>query len=1340
MGQTYTMQDGTFTTCSGTFYDSGGAGANYANNENFTITFCPSTSGDAIQLDFTSFNLEGNSSDLMVIYNGDNTGEPMIGSYSGNPGIVQGNNLTGCLTISFTSDNSVRRAGWQAAISCVTPCQTITAQLDTISITPNADNIIELCEGESVSVTGSGTFSDNGAGATYEWDFGDGSPVVIGTSASHTYTTAGVYIINLTITDGSPEACANSNYLGLIAHVYGEPLFNTISSSSVCLGSDTTINAGVTDQTFAINCAPPVVETTFLPDGDGAVYSTCIDVTCYDAGAVVTSINDIIDICLNIEHSYFGDLDIVIIAPNGQQATLVDNNLITNNSVHLGEALDNSDTNVDLTLGPGVGYDYCFSMSGAITLTNAPEVNFNSLQPGTYLPDESFASLIGAPLNGQWCIQVEDNLLYDNGYIFNWGINFSDAFAPPNLTYTQTVVSESWQTDPTIVSSSGGNLVVNPATAGNICYTYEVVDNAGCSHSKQYCVDAVACANTIDFDGINDYINTTAFLGGNNQITMMTWLKMAPGFDSGEVMGQRNFRLYIDANKRLKAYIRTNVGPTNNITTPDAVAPVLIPDIWYHVTAVYDGINDTLELYLNGELVWQGGGLTGNSIINNGIWNTSHDFEIGRNTQFDNDYFEGAIYETRVYKVALTEDQIKAQVYQEIENNGGNVRGSSIPKDIPGLNWDDLILYYKMDVVIAGATPDTSLMARDGTINNIQTAQEQTAPVPYIADTSGDWTDVNTWRYGTIWDITNLPNKDWAIVQITDTAKVTTTNSHTHLGLLIDSGAELEIQNDQLLENTSYLRLDGQLDLVGESQLIQTMNSELEITSSGYLERDQQGKADIYSYNYWSSPVNPVNNTANNTNYTIAQILWDGTDYANPQPITFNTTGYDGATSTPITLADYWMFKYVNQPDNYDNWFSGHIRSTGSLLVGEGYTQKGTGTTAPEQNYVFVGKPNNGTIQLPIDGDNVYLIGNPYPSAIDADQFIMDNISTIEVNGDVIGSGTSTGALYFWEHWGGASHALADYQGGFATYNLAGATLAIPDPDVSDIGTGSVLPQRYIPVGQGFFVQGDADGGTITFNNGQRVFERESDGNSVFISTNTSSLRPQQPTQGIQRIYFRFTIPEGMQRQLLLALKEGMTEDVDYGYDAALIERQVTDCAWDINERSYVIQTIGEVYDDLELPLKIIVQNDGVYKFSIDEISELPEGVSIYFVDKLFNSEVQLAFNEEHSFELTAGDYTERFYIKFDINDRLATVHDIIEQIVAYYVLQSNSIIIESQVDITITDIQLLNLLGQVVYTYDLKFNEIKKAELPVNINPGIYLLKFKHNNNKDVTRKVILK
>jgi len=221
--------------------------------------------------------------------------------------------------------------------------------------------------------------------------------------------------------------------------------------------------------------------------------------------------------------------------------------------------------------------------------------------------------------------------------------------------------------------------------------------------------------------------------------------------------------------------------------------------------------------------------------------------------------------------------------------------------------------------------------------------------------------------------------------------------------------------------------LDGKIDLEGESQLVQGVDSQLDVTSSGSLERDQQGTSDTYTYNYWSSPVGTINSTSNNQSYTLPSMLRDGTTPSAPGTLNFLTTGYNGNAS-PIGVADYWIWKFANQSGNdaTDYSFWQHVRSTGTVLVGEGYTMKGPGTggIAAPQNYVYTGKPNNADISLPINSGNDYLVGNPYPSALDANEFINDNGPIIVGDTPAI-----TGTLYFWEHWGGGSHLLREYQG-----------------------------------------------------------------------------------------------------------------------------------------------------------------------------------------------------------------------------------------------------------------------------------------------------------------------
>ena len=137
VSETYNMQNGTYETCSALFYDSGGASANYGNNEDYTMTFTPSSPGAKISVNFLSFNVEtagggwGGTSvrDYLTIYDGTSTSATQIGQYYGttSPGTVTATNSSGALTFVFHSNNSTVREGWSATISCTYPDYTITA-------------------------------------------------------------------------------------------------------------------------------------------------------------------------------------------------------------------------------------------------------------------------------------------------------------------------------------------------------------------------------------------------------------------------------------------------------------------------------------------------------------------------------------------------------------------------------------------------------------------------------------------------------------------------------------------------------------------------------------------------------------------------------------------------------------------------------------------------------------------------------------------------------------------------------------------------------------------------------------------------------------------------------------------------------------------------------------------------------------------------------------------------------------------------------------------------------------------------------------------------------------
>ena len=218
-GQDILMQDGTISQCTDRFFDSGGEFGPYSNDENFSLTICPPTAGDAIQLNFSAFSTQLNS-DILTIYDGPDNTFPSFGSFSGgnNPGVIEATTPSGCLTIEFVSNGSGTTTGWEADIACLTPCQTIVANIDSTNPAYDVNNIIVADVNETITFNASGTFSIDGTGATYAWDFGD-TNTGTGASTTHQYTVAGLYSISLVITDTNPSGCTSTNTIDLIAQI-----------------------------------------------------------------------------------------------------------------------------------------------------------------------------------------------------------------------------------------------------------------------------------------------------------------------------------------------------------------------------------------------------------------------------------------------------------------------------------------------------------------------------------------------------------------------------------------------------------------------------------------------------------------------------------------------------------------------------------------------------------------------------------------------------------------------------------------------------------------------------------------------------------------------------------------------------------------------------------------------------------------------------------------------------------------------------------------------------------------------------------------------------------------
>lgn len=316
--------------------------------------------------------------------------------------------------------------------------------------------------------------------------------------------------------------------------------------------------------------------------------------------------------------------------------------------------------------------------------------------------------------------------------------------------------------------------------------------------------------------------------------------------------------------------------------------------------------------------------------------------------------------------------------------------------------------------------------------------------------------------------------------------------------LFVSSGSYIYAQ-DQFITVTQDLNLanNGNVYLRDEAQVLQRSTGASSNSGSGHLSLFQEGTVNNFQYNYWCSPVGAADGSTGNSPFSITQFHRPtGLITSNPATMMANNA-VDGIASN-LSIANRWIYRFLSS-DSYSQWI---LTRTNPIPTGQGFTMKGTqgddtavsifgvqNNPGSAQRYDFRGKPNDGNIAIAVAPGMKTLTGNPYPSAIDLQLFLNDSINSPFI----------TNVAYFWEHSKLAnSHILAQYEGGYGTYN-GGTGLYTAAPfhtttngdDVNLTGnTGGSYQRKFSPVGQGFMVEGTAIG-TVFMRNEYRVFRRE---------------------------------------------------------------------------------------------------------------------------------------------------------------------------------------------------------------------------------------------------------
>ncbi|HBG69245.1 MAG: hypothetical protein A2W93_04105 [Bacteroidetes bacterium GWF2_43_63] len=293
--------------------------------------------------------------------------------------------------------------------------------------------------------------------------------------------------------------------------------------------------------------------TTFLPDGSGVTYSSTLNITGFNTGATLTSLSMLQNICLNMEHSYLGDLLITMQAPGGQSVQLSSGG---GGSCDLGEPIATGPIDGSASsylTDPGIGYDYCFNVSPMYGTMVSESNNFtrnytdaqghnytdNYLPAGSYTPEQSLSNLIGTPLNGTWTVFVTDQMGLDNGYIFNWTISFVSDLPDTIVILSQpdSIGISSFITNATCGAANGS---INISANGDFSpYTY--LWNTGAITEDLSAVTAGAYSVTVtDTHNCHD----SAFFAVSNTSSLSLTSVVSPVLCTGGNNGSINISVF----------------------------------------------------------------------------------------------------------------------------------------------------------------------------------------------------------------------------------------------------------------------------------------------------------------------------------------------------------------------------------------------------------------------------------------------------------------------------------------------------------------------------------------------------------------------------------------------------------------------------------------------------------------------------------------------------------------------------------------------------------------------------------------------------------------------------
>jgi hypothetical protein len=572
--------------------------------------------------------------------------------------------------------------------------------------------------------------------------------------------------------------------------------------------------------------------------------------------------------------------------------------------------------------------------------------------------------------------------------------------------------------------------------------------------------------------------------------------------------------------------------------------------------------------------------------------------------------------------------------------------------------------------------------------------------------------NTNTWN-GTAWSTGLPPNAEEKLVFAGNYPPAEDPNVDIEgCSCMVSGGKKVTIKSGKTLTITNEVTVvgggvgAGSLIFENNASLVQINNTAI---NSGDIEYQRSTSTPVLKtdYVYWSSPV--FNQKLGELSPKIA----NGTFYS------FDTGTEDWNSAFGETTMDVGKGYIVRRPDFI----------SGIPVMTETYTAS------------FEGEPNNGIITFPsgftgaAEGTS-NLLGNPYPSAIDADKFLAANAGVLD------------GTLYFWTHntalnlagsisnpgpgWA-YTYSLDDY----ASYNITGGVATAPDitasapsdPDhnVKGVDLGK-KPTGKIAAGQGFFATSKALG-NVTFNNDMRL------SSSGAILDNTQFFKTKNPkgktanTIEKNRVWLNLTNTLGAFKQTLIGYVTDATNEYDSRFDGESFDaNEYLDFYSVHQEKNLVIQGRAlpfDATDEVQLGYRTTI--NGEFTINIDQVDGVLTNQTVFIEDKLTNTIFDLKTGN-YTFSTTPGTFNDRFVLKYSNKTLSVDQTDKVDGILAFYSNNYDTLIIHNEnMDSTVDSVSLFNMTGQNIGVWDVRNSEQTNIQIPIKkISSGIYIVKVK--------------